>query len=408
VAHLIWPGPFPRRIREGTPYHIESVRAYYQLSEIYFLYNKPLPLIYALLTTLNLAERLEPSSELSWALAGVGNVVGLIPVHSLANRYIARAKGVADDLHNPYDQAYVRLVASLYTSGFGYSMATQQDLETALEIFQKAGDRRRMGETLATLAILVGFQGDLDRCASIYGQLLSMAVKRGNELFQAWALVGLAELDLIRGEFESAVGKLEAALQLLEENIDRSEEIRAIGLLAKAYLLSGSVGRALELAAAGYQLITQSLPPTVFSMVVGYSGVAEVYLRLWEMQLADPHILDQSTSELRRSAKRAMVTLGSFSRVFKAGLPYKLLWMGVYAWLGGSQAKALKNWRAGLAVAEAVEMPYEQGLLHFEIARHLETGHPQRAGHIQAAQDIFSRLGASANIARLNEFIDQG
>jgi len=408
AAHFIWLGPFPRRTGEGTAYHIESVRAYYQLSEIYFLYNKPLRLIYALLNTLNLAERLEPSSELSWAYAGVGNVVGLIPIHSLANQYIDRAQAVADDLNNLYDQAYVKLIASLYHSGFGYSSSTQDDLETALEVFEKAGDHRRTGETLATLAILVGFQGNLARSEALYDQLLSMAVKRGNELFEAWALVGLAELNLVRGDFESAVGKLKRAREMLKENIDRSEEIRAVGLLAKACLLSGSYDQALRFADVGYQLITQSLPPTVFSMAVGYSGVAEVYLRLWEMQVADADIVNQSESELRRSAKRSLKTLGSFSRVFKAGMPYKLLWAGVYDWLAGSQGKAFNSWRDGLAIAERLEMPYEQGLLHYEIARRLEPGKSERADHIQAAQGIFSRLGTSASLARLDELVDRG
>jgi len=143
-------------------------------------------------------------------------------------------------------------------------------------------------------------------------------------------------------------------------------------------------------------------------MAVGYSGVAEVYLRLWEMQVADADIVNQSESELRRSAKRSLKTLGSFSRVFKAGMPYKLLWAGVYDWLAGSQGKAFNSWRDGLAIAERLEMPYEQGLLHYEIARRLEPGKSERADHIQAAQGIFSRLGTSASLARLDELVDRG
>jgi hypothetical protein len=401
LGHILWPGPVPRRSREGTPYHIESVRAYYQLSEIYFLYNKPLPLVYALLNTLNLAERQEPSSELSWAYAGVGNVVGIIPVHSLADHYIERARSVAVQLDNPYDVAYVGLVTSLYKSGFGYSASTQEDLETALQIFEKSGDHRRMGETIATLAVLLGFKGDLPTTQALYDRLLSMAMKRGNELFEAWALVGLAELDLLHSKYQSGDKKLVRARELLKENIDRSEEIRAAGLIAKTRLFAGQYDQALELANGGYQLITQSLPPTVFSMAIGYSGVAEVYLRVWELQLAEPDIVRQSAAELRRSAKNALKTLGSFSRVFKAGLPYKLLWVGVYDWLEGRKSKALRSWREGLKIAEQLKMPYEQGLLHAELAQRLDPGDPAHAEHLQAAREIFSRLGASANLSRL-------
>jgi hypothetical protein len=406
LGHLVWPGSIPRRSREGTPYHIESVRAYYQLSEIYFLYNKPLPLVYALLNTLNLAERQEPSSELSWAYAGVGNIVGLAPIHSLANLYIERARSVAEQLDNPYDQAYVGLVISLYTSGFGYSASTQEDLENALQVFEKAGDHRRMGETIATLAILLGFKGDLSTTAALYDRLLSMAMKRGNELFEAWALVGQAELDLLHSEFRPGAEKLNRARELLKENIDRSEEIRAAGLLAKTRLFAGEYDQALDLAGEGYQLIVQSLPPTVFSMAVGYSGVTEVYLRIWELQMTDADIVDQTPAELRRSAKDALKTLGSFSRVFKAGLPYNLLWGGVYDWLGGRKSKARSSWREGLKIAEQLEMPYEQGLLHAELAQRLALGDPAQIDHLQAAREIFTQLDASANLSHLDQLSD--
>ena len=396
IGHLIWPGPVPRRIREGTPYHIESVRAYYQLSEIYFLYNKPLPLIYALLNTLNLAERQEPSSELSWAYAGVGNVIGLIPIHSLAKLYIQRARSIAEQLENPYDQAYVALVASLYLSGFGYSASTQEDLENALQIFERTGDHRRMGETIAILAVLTGFKGDLKTTEALYDRLFSMAMKRDNELFEAWALVGQAELNFLHSEYQSGIEKLTRARELLQENIDRSEEIRAAGLLAKAHLYAGQYDQALEIAEEGYKLIAQSQPPTVFSMAVGYSGVMEVFLRLWELKLSNPAIIDQSPSQLQRSVKKSLQPLRSFSRVFKAGLPYKLLWGGVYDCHKGRKSKALSSWQEGLEIAERLELRYEQGLIHSELARCLDPGDPAREDHLLAAREIFAELGTSA------------
>jgi len=178
--------------------------------------------------------------------------------------------------------------------------------------------------------------------------------------------------------------------------------------LAKAYLLEGRHDMALEFAVSGYQLITQSQPPTVFSMVVGYAGVAEVYTRLWEMQREDPHLVDISNSELRHRARRSCSALHSFSRVFRVGQPYKCLWTGLYDWQTGNRDKAITSWFKGLTTAEKLEMPYEMGLLHFEIARHIELGSSRHVHHIQEAEEIFSRLGASHNLARLHDLIDQG
>jgi serine/threonine protein kinase/tetratricopeptide (TPR) repeat protein len=405
ALHLVWPRPFPRRSLEGSPYLVESMRANYQLAEIYYFRNQPLLLIHTLLTTLNLAERLEPTSELSWAYAGMGNVAGLIPLHSFANLYIKRAQAIADDLNNPYDQAYVKLISSLYHSGVGNFSRAYEDLEKALDFYERVGDHFRIGEALILMAILAGYDGDLVRCKELFDKLFSMAVNRENELFKAWALVGLAELNLMSGEAESAIGKLEEALGLLKKNIDRSEEIRATGLLAKAYFIGGRHEKALEFADAGYQLITQSPLPTQFTMVLGYAGVAEAYVKLWEMQVEDPSIVDKSNSELRRSARQSCKTLHLFSRVFRIGLPHEHLWRGLYDWLSGNQTKAINRWVKGLAIAEQLKMPYVQGLLHFEIARHLEPENPERDHHIQAAEEIFSRRGAPYNLARVSDLI---
>ena len=407
VLHLVWPRPLLRRSPEGSPYIVEAMRGYYQLAEIYFLLYKPLQLIYVLLSTTNIAERLEPTSELSWAYAAMGNVAGLIPFHSLANHYIKRARLIAGHLKNDYDQAYVKLVAGLYYSGVGNSSKAYEDLTEALEVYERAGDHRRIGETLAIIATLEEYYGDLARCKELFAKLFSMAVKRENELFKAWALTGLAELDLMSGNAESAVVKLEEAWELLEKT-SAGAHIRVSGLLAKAYFLGRRYEKALELADTSYQSITQSLLPIQFSEVSCYAGMVEVYVRLWEVQTEDPGIIDLSNSELHRSARKSYKTLHQFSRVFRIGLPYEQLWKGLYDWLAGNRAKAVNRWEKGLAIAEQLKMPYVQGLLHFEIARHMEHENPERDHQIQAAEEIFSQLRDPYNLARVRDLLNPG
>jgi len=40
-------------------------------------------------------------------------------------------------------------------------------------------------------------------------------------------------------------------------------------------------------------------------------------------------------------------------------------------------------------------MPYEQGLAHYEIGRHLDPNDPDRAVHLDAARDLFTRVHAT-------------
>ena len=44
-------------------------------------------------------------------------------------------------------------------------------------------------------------------------------------------------------------------------------------------------------------------------------------------------------------------------------------------------------------------MPYEQGLAHFEIARHLASSDAARVSHLAAARDLFGRLHAARALA---------
>jgi hypothetical protein len=141
-------------------------------------------------------------------------------------------------------------------------------------------------------------------------------------------------------------------------------------------------------------------------MVVGYAGVAEVFLRLWQMQSEVPGIGNTANADVRSRARQSCAALRSFSRVFRVGLPYKYLWTGLYHWQSAHHEKALASWSLGLKAAEQLKMPYEVGLLHFEIASHLEQGSSQRDHHIQEADEIFSRLGALSDLERLHALVN--
>jgi hypothetical protein len=71
----------------------------------------------------------------------------------------------------------------------------------------------------------------------------------------------------------------------------------------------------------------------------------------------------------------------------------------VHAWLSGHAARAHRFWQQGLEAAHRLEMPFEAGMLHYEIGRH-QTGAP-RQQHLEQAAATMQRLGALGELARI-------
>jgi hypothetical protein len=81
------------------------------------------------------------------------------------------------------------------------------------------------------------------------------------------------------------------------------------------------------------------------------------------------------------------------------GQPRAWLYQGVFDWLAGKPRRAVRAWRQSLAAAERLDMPYEQGLAHYEIGRHAEPG-AERQKHLDQACALLTRCGAVYDLAR--------
>ncbi|MCI0527435.1 MAG: hypothetical protein L0Y56_08320, partial [Nitrospira sp.] len=115
----------------------------------------------------------------------------------------------------------------------------------------------------------------------------------------------------------------------------------------------------------------------------------------------------QIDTEIKLLAGRACKALHRYARIFPIGRPRAWLWQGLYDWLAGRPSKAFKTWKKSLATAEQLVMPYEQGLTHYEIGRHLESDDPARGVHLNRAYEIFIKLGAAYDLARTQAALDK-
>ena len=76
---------------------------------------------------------------------------------------------------------------------------------------------------------------------------------------------------------------------------------------------------------------------------------------------------------------------------------------GQALWIMGKRRVAMKAWNRCLRVAAELKMPYEQGLAHWEIARRLPAGHPERREHFARACELFTSTHAAFDLARARQ-----
>jgi hypothetical protein len=236
--------------------------------------------------------------------------------------------------------------------------------------------------------------GQIDRSLALREKLLAVGLERNSAQTHCWALLGLAEIAILRHELPAALDYLERAKSFVEK-IGLAETIWMYGLLARAQWRLGQTDLAREAAGRGAAIAAKATPVN-FNVLEGYAGIAEVYLNLWETDAAEAP-----------AARKAIKQLNRFAHTFPISAARALLMQGRAAWLSGQHATARALWHKSLAAAEEREVRYDQGLAHYEIGRHLDRGDAAHAQHLQQAMQIFSDLRAACDFDRARSELAQ-
>jgi hypothetical protein len=99
--------------------------------------------------------------------------------------------------------------------------------------------------------------------------------------------------------------------------------------------------------------------------------------------------------------------LGRYAHVFPIAQPRALLWQGLHHWLHGREQRARTLWRNSMSAAARLGVVYEEGLAHYELARHAAPGEVAGRLHLQQAQRIFEHLDARYDLARVERLLRQ-
>jgi hypothetical protein len=218
---------------------------------------------------------------------------------------------------------------------------------------------------------------------------------RGVAHVQLWGLAWQLWCLLPREDRSDRLDALEAALAeclATHTDVPLSDQILGHGVRALVLWRRGEGSAALEEARAAEQVIARTEQISQY-LLAAYASLLELYTGLWEAARGHP----AEARDLARRTRRIGKVLGEYRRMYPIGQPRYWLYRGRFHWLSGARAWALQAWGRGLAAAQRLCMPYEQGLIHAEIGR---CGGPDARPHLTQARELFERVQADADLKR--------
>jgi class 3 adenylate cyclase/tetratricopeptide (TPR) repeat protein len=354
--------------------------------------------VFAALRALNLAEAAGPSPELARSYATMCVAASLVPLHRLAETYGRQARAAAEFVGDPGAEAWVSELTGIYWLGVGRWEASRRALERAVELNHRLGDWRRWEESIGELARLEYFRGNYRAGASGFDQMGVIARERGHTQAEIWWRNGLAKNLFRLGQVDRAASLLESSPALRNSSVDRADAILGLGFLALVRWEIGQPDDALTAAEDALELILQARPIVCYNLE-GYAGAAEVFLGYWERRLESEISIEP---KLRRNALMACSALERFAGVFPIARPRAQLCRGIARWHSGRQHSARRSWRASIAEAGRLAMPFDHARALTELGRRSKPGGAERSRALGEAVELFRAIDASIEADRVD------
>jgi tetratricopeptide (TPR) repeat protein len=393
ALHRLAPSRFIGSARGERARDLENAAVTYRgLTEIFFFQGDPLAMVYTSVASLNCGERTRHAQTMATGAGGTASVLALVGARRLQRFYI--------DLAVRYARAGGSITDIAYTDGIQTTIVeiascrwpeAEQACLRGLAGFARVGYRVRWENLYAGYGFMLQLIGRFDDAMTAFDKVYASA--RGNRLQNMiFARSGQLGTALPRGEIPEAwVAELE---ELVGRSAPMTEATTSYGLIAQARLRRGDIDGAWTSLETGLALLTDHAPASYYGLT-GFAFVAMSYLEMWERNLAPV--------DARAIGERARAACGMLSRygtLFRMGRPRALLCAGWYDALRGRDARAIRRFYKGLASAQKLRMPYDEALLHYELARHLPDTDRERAEHLRHAIAGFSDLGATYDLER--------
>ena len=401
MAHRFLPSTWFVRPADAATQALEASVAYERLSHIIFFDNETVPLLYASLRSLNLAENAPPSAELSRANATICYSVGLVPIYPLAHFYERKALAVSAVL-----AAQGRTVDPWVWEITAYFYSSKGEFATAVERYKKGADSAleigflsRWLECTTLLEMDYYQMGLFEQSAELREVVHEHALKTQNEQAMGWAWLGIAEYALLRGDLEKAESFLDKSRRVTQR-MGFTERAWMHGLTARLHTMRGDYVKMKEATTAALALLRAVPLPNAYYTQEGYTAVAEACLAMAE----HPDLPESDKRQLAKDTRMAMLRLWGFANTFPASRAHVRRVQAWRAWQLGKSSVARKRWAESIAHAERFGKRFEKALAHHDMGRFL----PDGQGHVQEAVEIFDSLGFEWYLMRSRALLKRG
>lgn len=367
------------------------VDIYGRLLQVHIQLNEPLPGLHDSLQSLNLSEHLGVSPELVRAYASMCIAMGFIPLHSLAEFYARRCLSILDSVQADEARGWALEVMGYYRLGIAQWDVAVDHLTRARALFENIGAYRYVDECNGLLPVADHHLGDDEGALTKLTMLSEVAARRGDPQIMVLALTARAGSLTALGRADDALALCPTidALIAANPNFSFQEHLFYQGVLVNAYWQAGEMERAWAAADECLRLTAQ-IPPTVPFVVDGYTNPCYFFMTQWE----------RGNPQAAEHARRAFASLKRYARVFTLARPLLLVNRGLLEHLSGKPTQALASWRAALADAQHLNIPFHQGVALYELGRH--SANDVQEDYLRAARAIFARIGAAWDMKRVD------
>ena len=386
IAHRSLPSRWYARDSGNAKKALLASLSYERLSHIIFFENKTVPLLYASMRCLNLAETAPPSPELARAYGTICYSIGLVPQYPLAHFYERKALEVAEWLeqHGLPAEPWVWEITAYFYSSKGEFATSVERYKKGAEQALSIGYLSRWLECSTLLWMDYYRMGQFEKAAELRAITNAHAIQTGNEHAMGWSFLGIVEHALLKGELGEAQEFLEKSSHVTHR-LGYTERAWMHGLSARMHTMRGDYKEMKRAVAEALGLLKEVPLPNAFYTQEGYTATTEALLAMAE----HPFLPDLDRPGLAADTKLAMKRLKAFAKAFPASRPHIQRIEGWHAWQHGRHDQARQHWKNAMSEADRFNKVFEKGLVHYDLARFNADG----SGHRQAAIEIFDRLG---------------
>lgn len=411
VAHIVLPGAVrtagdgEERARLGQAARIAAL-----IGEIYYFTGNLTGFPVLNLVAINLGEKSGEPLVAGLAYSSLGYLVGTLRMRRLSDRYfrIARAAESLESRDRWIATPYVLELeemrpAHLIAAGLAESVLAltfdewsraREIVTDALERCDRLGDKYSAGIALAVRGFVSYCSGDIEEADRDYNQLLASARQRANREHEAWATSFVIPLLLAQDRLEEAK-EMASAAHAIVGDADALTVPVIHGTRSQVELRQGQPAEA----RASAERALESIGATpIFIYLAGFAGLLDTLLELWAAEGK------RDSSDARQLAKlsgEGLRKMRRFALVLPFARPKYWLFRGRAEQLRGRTKKARRAFDKGLTLAVRSGFTWDEGLVHLELARILDSDDPSRALHLAEAARSFEKVGSRHDLDRV-------